>query len=110
MCCFTQAVDVVGQAGIPKTITGFQSNTTPVLLAYGERADLATEEVLRWRQSLERISQGHREWMDTFTISTVFRVSSLPGQSTLLSAARGILLVFLMCSRLLLLNPEASLL
>jgi len=41
-----QAVDVVGQAGKPKTITGFQTHTTPVLLAYGERAELATEEFL----------------------------------------------------------------
>ncbi|PAA92610.1 hypothetical protein BOX15_Mlig025892g2 [Macrostomum lignano] len=39
-----QAVDTVGQAGRPKTITGFQTHTTPVLLAYGERAELATEE------------------------------------------------------------------
>ena len=39
-----QAVDVVGQAGKPKTITGFQTHTTPVLLAIGERAELATEE------------------------------------------------------------------
>ncbi|KAF4525260.1 hypothetical protein B566_EDAN012795 [Ephemera danica] len=38
------AVDVVGQAGKPKTITGFQTHTTPVLLAHGERAELATEE------------------------------------------------------------------
>ncbi|XP_044775989.1 26S proteasome non-ATPase regulatory subunit 2 isoform X3 [Neomonachus schauinslandi] len=41
-----QAVDVVGQAGKPKTITGFQTHTTPVLLAHGERAELATEEFL----------------------------------------------------------------
>jgi len=41
-----QAVDVVGQAGKPKTITGFQTHTTPVLLASGERAELATEEYL----------------------------------------------------------------
>lgn len=40
------AVDVVGQAGKPKTITGFQTHTTPVLLAYGERAELATDEYL----------------------------------------------------------------
>ncbi|XP_046747338.1 26S proteasome non-ATPase regulatory subunit 2 [Diprion similis] len=38
------AVDVVGQAGKPKTITGFQTHTTPVLLAHGERAEMATEE------------------------------------------------------------------
>jgi 26S proteasome regulatory subunit N1 len=38
-----QAVDVVGQAGRPKTITGFQTHTTPVILATGDRAELATE-------------------------------------------------------------------
>lgn len=32
-----QAVDVVGQAGQPKKITGFQTHTSPVILAYGER-------------------------------------------------------------------------
>ena len=41
-----QAVDVVGQAGKPKSITGFQTHTTPVLLAHGERAELATEECI----------------------------------------------------------------
>ncbi|XP_006811883.1 26S proteasome non-ATPase regulatory subunit 2-like [Saccoglossus kowalevskii] len=40
------AVDVVGQAGKPKTITGFQTYTTPVLLQFGDRAELATEEYL----------------------------------------------------------------
>lgn len=49
-----QAVDVVGQAGKPKTITGFQTHTTPVLLAYGERAELATDEFL----SLTPIMEG----------------------------------------------------
>ena len=34
------------QAGKPKTITGFQTHTTPVLLAHGERAELATEEYI----------------------------------------------------------------
>ncbi|KAL6975877.1 26S proteasome non-ATPase regulatory subunit 2 A, partial [Sarracenia purpurea var. burkii] len=38
-----RAVDVVGQAGRPKTITGFQTHSTPVLLAAGNRAELATE-------------------------------------------------------------------
>ena len=41
-----QAVDVVAQAGKPKTITGFQTHTTPVLLAFGERAELATDECM----------------------------------------------------------------
>jgi len=40
------AVDVVGQAGRPKTITGFQTHDTPVLIGQGERAELATEEFL----------------------------------------------------------------
>lgn len=37
-------VDTVGMAGKPKRITGFQTHTTPVLLAAGERAELATDE------------------------------------------------------------------
>eukprot|EP00050_Salpingoeca_kvevrii_P004135 m.243554 g.243554 ORF g.243554 m.243554 type:complete len:831 (-) comp10951_c0_seq1:89-2581(-) len=48
-----QAVDVVGQAGKPKTITGFVTNTTPVLLGYGERAQLATEEYVSLTPILE---------------------------------------------------------
>lgn len=48
-----QAVDTVGQAGRPKTITGFQTHTTPVLLAYSERAELATEEYLPVSHVLE---------------------------------------------------------
>jgi len=35
-----QAVDTVGQAGQPRRITGFQTHTTPVLLASNERAEL----------------------------------------------------------------------
>jgi 26S proteasome regulatory subunit N1 len=48
-----QAVDVVGQAGRPKTITGFQTHSTPVLLAYSERAELATEEYISCSHILE---------------------------------------------------------
>lgn len=40
------AVDTVGAAGRPKTITGFQTHDTPVLLGHGERAELATEEYI----------------------------------------------------------------
>lgn len=39
-----QAIDVVGKAGNPKNITGFQTHTTPVLLGVGDRAELATDE------------------------------------------------------------------
>jgi 26S proteasome regulatory subunit N1 len=48
-----QAVDVVGQAGKPKTITGFQTHTTPVLLAYTERAELGSEEYISLANVLE---------------------------------------------------------
>jgi 26S proteasome regulatory subunit N1 len=48
-----QAVDVTGQAGKPKTVTGFQTHTTPVLLGHGERAELATEEYLALTPVLE---------------------------------------------------------
>ena len=39
-----QAVDIVGQAGRPKTITGFQTHSTPVVIGSTEQAELATEE------------------------------------------------------------------
>ncbi|KRZ95231.1 26S proteasome non-ATPase regulatory subunit 2 [Trichinella sp. T8] len=48
-----QAVDVVGQAGKPKTITGFQTYNTPILLAHGERAELATDEYIAISPILE---------------------------------------------------------
>lgn len=48
-----EAVDVVGQPGQPKTITGFQTHSTPVLLAAGERAELATEKYVPLSPILE---------------------------------------------------------
>ncbi|EZF95941.1 26S proteasome regulatory subunit rpn-1 [Trichophyton rubrum MR1459] len=48
-----QAVDVVGQAGRPKTITGWQTQSTPVLLSYGERAELEDEEYICLSSTLE---------------------------------------------------------
>lgn len=48
-----QAVDTTGQAGRPKQITGFQTRTTPVLLNYTDRAELATEEYLPAAQVME---------------------------------------------------------
>ncbi|CAI5757082.1 unnamed protein product [Candida verbasci] len=50
-----QAVDVVGQAGKPKTITGWVTQSTPVLLNYGERAELENEEFISLSNSLEGI-------------------------------------------------------
>ncbi|KAG5950401.1 proteasome regulatory particle base subunit [Claviceps sorghi] len=48
-----QAVDVVGQAGRPKTITGWQTQSTPVLLGYGDRAELEDEEYISLNGTLE---------------------------------------------------------
>lgn len=39
-----QAVDIVAKAGTPKTIAGIHTHSTPVLLAVGERAELATDQ------------------------------------------------------------------
>lgn len=49
------AVDVVAQAGRPKSITGFQTHTTPVLLNAGERAELGTEKYIAMTSALEGI-------------------------------------------------------
>lgn len=46
-----KAVDVVGQAGKPRTISGFQTHTTPVRLGSHERGVLATEEYLTYSPS-----------------------------------------------------------
>ncbi|KAF8646742.1 hypothetical protein AX16_007083 [Volvariella volvacea WC 439] len=48
-----QAVDVVGQAGKPRTISGFQTHQTPVRLGTTERAELATEEYIPFAHVLE---------------------------------------------------------
>ena len=50
-----QAVDVVGQAGKPRTISGFQTHETPVRMANNERAELATEQYLSYNHILENI-------------------------------------------------------
>lgn len=50
-----QAVDVVGQAGRPKTITGWQTQNTPVLLGHGERAELEDEEWISMANVMEGV-------------------------------------------------------
>lgn len=40
-----QAVETVGQAGKPKTITGFQTHTTPVLLGVRDRAEVTRRKI-----------------------------------------------------------------
>uniref|UniRef100_A0ABD2XJZ0 26S proteasome non-ATPase regulatory subunit RPN1 C-terminal domain-containing protein n=1 Tax=Trichogramma kaykai TaxID=54128 RepID=A0ABD2XJZ0_9HYME len=39
-----QAVDVLGKAGDPKSITGGHVHTTPLLMSYGEKAELVTND------------------------------------------------------------------
>ncbi|KAL2000043.1 hypothetical protein VTN02DRAFT_3625 [Thermoascus thermophilus] len=62
-----QALDVVGQAGRPKTITGWQTQSTPVLLAYGERAELEDEEYIPLSSTLEGlvILRKNPEWVSS---------------------------------------------
>ncbi|KAK7205212.1 armadillo-type protein [Myxozyma melibiosi] len=48
-----QAVDTVGQAGRPKTITGWVTHSTPVLLGHGERAELENDEYIALASTLE---------------------------------------------------------
>ena len=59
-----QAVDVVGQAGKPRTISGFQTHSTPVRLGTTERAELATEEFIPYSNVLENfvILQKNPGW------------------------------------------------
>ncbi|KAK6533354.1 proteasome regulatory particle base subunit [Orbilia ellipsospora] len=59
-----QAVDIVGQAGRPKTITGWQTQSTPVLLGYGERAELEDEQYIALTSSMEGlvILKKNPEW------------------------------------------------
>ena len=47
-------MDIVGQIGRPKTITGFQTHTTPVLLGTKDRAELASDEY----ESLSSVLEG----------------------------------------------------
>lgn len=49
------AVDIVGQSGNPRTITGFLIQNSPVLLAYGDRCELSSEEFKSLTDVLEDI-------------------------------------------------------
>ncbi|MEW5318423.1 MAG: hypothetical protein WDW38_009646 [Sanguina aurantia] len=52
-CRVGTAVDTVAQAGRPKSISGFQTHTTPVLLGANERAELATDKYIALSPILE---------------------------------------------------------
>jgi 26S proteasome regulatory subunit N1 len=45
----------VGQAGRPKTITGFQTHSTPVLLGVKDRAELANRDFVTVTSILEGV-------------------------------------------------------
>jgi len=60
------AVDTVAQAGRPKTITGFQTHDTPVILGYDDRAELASQKYLPLTSILEgpvilRLNKEYKE-------------------------------------------------
>lgn len=55
-----KAVDTVGQAGKPRTISGFQTHTTPVRLGSHERGVLATGEYLPYATILEGFVLLHK--------------------------------------------------
>lgn len=50
-----QAVETVGQAGKPKTITGWITQSTPVLLGHGERAELENDEYISYTNNIEGV-------------------------------------------------------
>ena len=60
-------IDVVGQAGRPKSIAGFQTHLAPVLLAFDERAELATDSYVALTDVLEGfvILEKNPNFMDT---------------------------------------------
>jgi 26S proteasome regulatory subunit N1 len=50
-----QAVDTVAQAGRPKTITGFQTHNTPVIIQSNERVELGTAKYIPATSILEDV-------------------------------------------------------
>ncbi|KAL7414960.1 armadillo-type protein [Mrakia frigida] len=54
------AVDVVGQAGKPRGISGFVTHQTPVRIGTTERAELATEEFFSYSHVLEGLVVLHK--------------------------------------------------
>ena len=72
-----QGVDIVGQAGKPRRITGFQTHESPVLVNYGERVELATEKcnkIINLDKSTSSILEGllilqeNEGYMDTYVV------------------------------------------
>ena len=50
-----QAVDIVGQTGNPRTISGFQTHTSPAVINTGERCEINGEDYIPYSDVLEGI-------------------------------------------------------
>ena len=50
-----QAVDIVGQTGNPRTISGFQIHTSPAVINTGERCEINGEDFIPYSDVLEGI-------------------------------------------------------
>ena len=50
-----QAIDIVGQTGNPRTISGFQIHTSPAVINTGERAEINGEDVKPYSDVLEGV-------------------------------------------------------
>eukprot|EP00792_Barthelona_sp_PAP020_P008043 TRINITY_DN3192_c0_g2_i1.p1 TRINITY_DN3192_c0_g2~~TRINITY_DN3192_c0_g2_i1.p1 ORF type:complete len:910 (-),score=260.50 TRINITY_DN3192_c0_g2_i1:2822-5503(-) len=48
-----QAVDVVGLSGKPRTVTGFQTQNSPVVLSYGEACELVDRDLVSLNSAME---------------------------------------------------------
>ena len=75
-----QAVETVGQAGRPKTISGFQTHTSPVLLGYRDRAEMAGQEYSTIVSVLENVILVEK--VETKDESSAMEVSSGSGSAT----------------------------
>ena len=72
------AVDTVAQAGRPKTVTGFQTHTTPVLLSVGERAELGTEKYIPGGWMGAAVLQAARLQSNTLAVRLVSCLGGCP--------------------------------
>ena len=50
-----QAIDIVGQTGNPRTISGFQIHTSPAVINAGERCEINGEDFISYSDVLEGV-------------------------------------------------------
>ena len=67
LMCSNRSSSFTFQAGRPKTITGFQTHTTPVLMSNGERAELGTDKYHPLSPILEGqvILRLNKDWVES---------------------------------------------